>query len=162
MQMYWFTYLFNCLENYSLSLGFFVDPRDFLVQIPFMTLDSFKKICLNIYFNQKPSESEKCERLRGSHTLLKVQNHPADLWFQKWASNSGRTRVFLRVFHLGMKPRNAKEVELWNDSEVMPDLIPYFFPKAPSIWSFHLCVSSITSSIRISSVCMTLFPLYRY
>lgn len=43
IQTYWFSYLFNCLEDYGLSLGFFVKPRDLLAQIPFMTLGSFKK-----------------------------------------------------------------------------------------------------------------------
>lgn len=46
----------------------------------------------------------------------------------------------MRVFHLGMKPRNAKEVEVWNDSEVMPDLIPYSLQKHQVFGHFiYLC-----------------------
>lgn len=75
IQMYWFNYWFDCLEDYGLSLGFFVNPRDFLVQS--LTLGSFKKLSLNICFNENSSESEKCDSLRSSHTLLKVQNPTA-------------------------------------------------------------------------------------
>lgn len=62
----------------------------------------------------------------------------------------------------GNQTRKYKRGGASDDSEVMPDLIPYFLPKASSIRSFHLCVSSIISSICISSICRTLFPLYRY
>lgn len=77
----WFDYLFNCLEDYSWSLGFFVSPRDLLTQILFTALLSCKKLILNIYLNYNSSSfwtwvlTRKCERLRVPmlHWNLKIR-----------------------------------------------------------------------------------------
>lgn len=51
IQINWFNPLFNCLEDYSPSLWFFVNPRDLLAQTLFMALLTFTKFILNIYLN---------------------------------------------------------------------------------------------------------------
>lgn len=58
-----------------------------------------------------------------------------------------------------MKSKKAKEVEVWNDSEVMPD--PILLSKSIKyLVVSYVCHLSFNLYV-ISSRCRTLFPLYR-
>lgn len=65
----------------------------------------------------------------------------------------------MRVFHLGMKPGNAKEVEIGNNSEVMPDLIPYSLQKHRVFGNF-IYVCNLPSHLNAPHPCAGQYSLY--